>query len=1234
MRRSASDVPSSTPTACVYTAGAHASTSPSATRQPNVYEACPVAPRTCDGVSSVARGGGSVCWPASALRFTCCRCRRSLVVRPVMQSNAVLIPPPRHEVDSRTCGSAAAVEGAQRHVFCVASPAPTVEKAVRGSHATCGAGGTFCPLEPPVTALGKEERTARCKESGDAFDATQTTATSAAVSEGRGEPAGGTAVQSTDEALLDALPSHFFSSAELLTPSHLADVLARAHGSDATAAQTTMCAETTSKSNHPLTSSSPPQSFSHAALSDAAVLNVSQLESLGVPIRSATCRDKGEADDTDHRDHLRSGAMLRDPVDCTQETNSSSAARPESVQPHLTPPDEDNDTSTGEAQRIRSPRTHSTPTLLPPRSRAPLSSPALPSEPALKSRLGLSISASTPESDPATLVPFDERCRLWMRLVARTSAPYEQPLCVDCWRSACLVPLQQRTRLSLEGMKTLATIVSSTPAEKLRFSIMCYAEPAAAPLRGAFTSVGVRRGFEEDENGHALDSMATTESLDRPLPLMSLDAVAANVFGANEASLLHSLEALSAPHGRSVAAARGAFTVLRPLECASGAPLEQRRAAEAERCDDASASSSPGGEAEQIMAELASLRAQQECLEQQVGALRSVLHSLEPRKPSHSSGEARLGGPIAESPSAVTPQGWQELAAAHNLSEVQRAFTVGDEAAERQYAMADLAKSFAYVSTTPVDALCFPIDVSGPVGLIAGLRLGLVPPYSGSTNDRTNSSDGDVRRGGASVASEVSALRPLAHAGVSVSEERVRLNGFVQRQVGYAQLLLSGNTSADGDGHNSAVRTRRSEYSSSVTGNLSRGDAAPVAEATPAVTAAKVNTRVSPLEVNAACGYLLLLLNYLAHVNGFSFRTAVLRPAGSRSTVALLKRVPAAAKGAAGRGGAAAATTSSVFFPFIFSYFSEKGAAATQASGNVRSTRATTKSSFAYVVDQEVDFYLTDRLLAWRTFGTACVAVATCVKELADALHESLRCWRVRESMVSRPAPSAVPAGPFGKGQGMEAASGFMAVPAAAGVAGSLEHANGREGAQACAEVSAAGKQQYAPVSLPQLLQDLSRTNDHRNSAENAVRSSSSYMSAALDATQGSPGTTTAARSNEVRESASAFAPQQPPPEVPSEQRGSSPAVEGTFPLQPPFHACGDTVDGFSVRHGSVSDAIWTLGMKKLLSNVQWCMKATVELERLYAITGEAADDGADEQVDDDSEDSGKLGTLADMRRE
>ncbi|TPP49112.1 WD domain, G-beta repeat family protein [Leishmania donovani] len=1099
-----------------------------------------------------------------------------------MQSSAAPILPPSHGLASLSSGSAVSVEGAQPHVFCLSSEASTVESAVRGSHATCGAGRTFRPLVPPATALGNEEFTARCKGTCDAIAGVPATVTSTGIFEECDQLACSTTAHFTDEALLDALPSHFFSSAELLTSSHLADLLSHAQESCAAAAPMSMCAERTATSTRALTSSPPPHSpssaapsFAPAVPSDAAVLNVSQLASLGVPVRSATSRDADEAEDKEARDTLGSGAMLRLPVHSMQETSSSSAVHQDS-QPHFTPAAEHDGERTDTRARTPPPRDPST-AIRPPQlpaeeearttlvtpssvdsaapctlathplvadnvcadlpassSRTSFSSPP-PPEPAPTSRLGPGMNAATPEGDPAVPVPFDELCRRWMRLLARTAVPHEQPLCIDCWRGACLAPLQQRTRLSLEGMKTLATIISSTPAEKLRFFTMCYTEPAAAPLRGAFAnSAGLRRGFDEVENGQAVDSMAAAENLSRALPLISLDAVAANLFGANEEGLLSSLEALSTPHGRCFPPTRGAARALKPLPCSSDAPLELREASHAEYGDDA----------EQMMAELERLRAQQANLERQLAVLRDVLHSLEFTTHPHSNRGEQFRDTVAAPPSAVTPPGWKELAVAHNIREVQRAFTVSDEAAERQHAMEDLMKSFAYVSSTPIDALCFPIDVSGPIGLIAGLRLGLVPPYSG-----------------------------------------MHLDGFVQRQLGYAQLLLSGNTSADGDGHSDAV--------------------------------------------NAACGYMLLLLNYLAHVNGFSFSTAVLRPAGDRSTVALLKRVPVSASGAKDCGGAAAATKSSVFSPFTLSYFTRKGAAFTQARGDAKSARATARSSVAHVVDHEVDFYLTDRLLAWRTFGAACVAVATCVKELADALHESLRCWRVRESMVCRPAPSAAPAAPSGTVKGTEDASDFGTAPAAPADAGSLE------GAQARRDGAAACKQPRAPVPLPQLLQNLAGTNDHLISAANALSSSAPHVSAAVLDTAGSLGTTPAVRGNDLRKSASTSSRPQPPQEAQSAQRRSSPAVGGRFPLQPPFRTRGDTVDGFSVRHGSVSEAIWTLGMKKLLANVQWCREATVELERLYAITGEAANDGADEQVsEDDGEVAGQVDTIAGMRRE
>ncbi|KAG5511295.1 hypothetical protein GH5_07543 [Leishmania sp. Ghana 2012 LV757] len=1281
MKRTASDGASSTSPTVAHTAGWRASDPPSSTTpQSQLYEACPSAPGTQGATPNVARGGSDVTTSASALQFTCCRCRRSLVVRPGMQRSSAPVLSSLHESASVSRGAMTFVEGPQPHSPRFPSPASSVQRAVRDSHATRGAGRLFRPLEPPATAVGEEVCSVPCDDTCDALASIPAAVTSTGIFEERHGVDCRANTQFADEALLNVLPPHYFSSAELLTSSQLADLLSHAEGTCAAAATTSMCAETTSTSSCPLTSSPLPTAVNTVASSLAAtvpsegtVLGVWQLASLGVPVRSTATRRVGEAEDA--KDHLaiRSGASLHESVYSTQEANSSTVDDAHSDL-SAAPADEHGGARTETCPQM-SPQAYSTCTLLPPPHdrreacevlatpssatsaalraspthtlavdqtfaslppcslRPPFSSTPRPPAPAPTSHVDPDISAETPLCDPSTAVPFDELCRRWMRLLARTAAPHEQPLCMDCWRDASLAPLQQRARRSLDGAKTLAAMIASSPAEKRRLFAMCYAELPRAPLLEAgVTSACLRRHGDEVEDRQVAASKATSETLDRSLPLMSLDAVAANVFGSEEEGLLHSLEALSVPH-RSLPNKKGSATAQSALQCTPDPSLEQRGASAVRGDEDTLALPSSCCDAAQMMADLERLLAEQASLDRQVSELREELHALESATDPRRGGEGQLGEAFAAPPLAVMPKGWQELAVAHNIREVQRAFTVGDEAAERQRAMDDLVARFAYVSSTPIDDLCFPIDVSGPVGLIAGLRLGLVLPYSGPRSGRVGAGDG----GGASAESATPTRPPLAHASLAVSEESMHLRGFVDRQVSYTQLLLSGNTSADGSDGDTATEGWRNSGSGVKGGPWSGGAAATAA--TPASTApAKVGSnRVSPLEVNAACGYLLLLLNYLAHVNGFSFRTALLRPAGDRSTLALLKRVPAPVS-VTKRGGDAVQATSSSLSPLsIFTYLTRKSITDTPPSGSSKSTRAMATPSSAYVVDHEVDFYLTDRLLAWRTFGTACVAVASCVKELADALHESLRCWRVRESMMCQRAPSGSPT-PLSR-EATEALSGTMeavkaashpaTLPVSADVSGSLE-------SRSNADLYAACTQQRTPAPLPQLVQDLFSRHGHLNSAENRESCTAPQRDTVAPSTLGKSNAPPAEGNGGLSELASASPPLQLLREASRKQCCSFSSAEGSkFPLQPPFRTRGDTVDGFSVRHGSVSEAIWTLGMKKLLANVRWCMEATGELERLYAVTGEAGVDGADDEVDEDGADAfGEVRTIPSMSTE
>ncbi|KAK7201861.1 Autophagy protein Apg6 [Novymonas esmeraldas] len=900
-------------------------------------------------------------------------------------------------------------------------------------------------------------------------DAPATAATTAA--------AAAAVVYHTDLPLLEALPpSFFFSAVELATSAQaagrhlLTPHTAARHGQSTDAPVPT-------PSLQPLSQSPTSHPAARASAVESLVLDQFKLARLGLLAHRTAAEGEREDDGAPPSPTLTSSASTLPPLTPLPPPQQQQLA----AMAHDTGDRDDGPPSAASSAVWTAPPPH--------RSRPPLSRASAPPTPP---------SLSIDGNHVAALPSLSDTCRQWMRLLAHAAAPHEQPLCPECWKMACLAPLQLRSRRALEEAATLAAIAAAAAptttaaAEVRRLRTMCYTTPTRRPS--------------------AADALAAA------LTATSLDAVAANIFGPDEEHLLASLEAVTHPHR---APQRSELPPPPPPPPPSAVVWGTDAVLDA----GVSAPSPGEDEAQRLTAELMEVRAQQVSLDRQVAELRDVLLALEAADPSSpppqavraegvdttdadvttvatATAAAAAGAPPTAA-AAVATSGWQALAVQQNIREVRRAFTDGDDAAGRRRAMDDLAARLAYVAATPVDALCFSIDVSGPIGLITGLRLGLVPPYAGT-----------VRRGSAAPASALSSTSSRTAKPVKAeSEEAVYLDAAVRRQVSYTQLLLSGHTSA---AHQTVA-----------------GGAAAAAAA-----ADGGSLHVSPQETNAACGYMLLLLSYLAHVNGFTFTTAVLRPAGDRSTVALLKHVavPAAAASTA----PSSSQSSSLLSPFrLLSYLTSSAAAVPTAS-------ATTTH---VVVDHVLDFYLTDRLLAWRTFGAACVAVAACVQELSDALQESLRCWRVRESITGRRARAgeAVDAAPVGdSARRTEAGDDHIDAVAA-----------------------------HTPLSLPRLLQDL---HDGRTAREPRAPVVAVAAAAAVD----------------------------------EERRGASP-----FPPRPPFRISGDAVDGFSVRHGSVPESLWTLGMKKLLSNLRWCAAATVELERLYAVA-DAADtsEGAAMQSD------------------
>lgn len=273
-------------------------------------------------------------------------------------------------------------------------------------------------------------------------------------------------------------------------------------------------------------------------------------------------------------------------------------------------------------------------------------------------------------------------------------------------------------------------------------------------------------------------------------------------------------------------------------------------------------------------------------------------------------------------------------------------------------------------------------------------------------------------------------------------------------------------------------------------------------------TVATGETHVSAVELNTACGYLLHLLCMLATANRYTFRTAVLHPRGEQSTIDVLANV-------------------------------QKCRGLPLPTASVGGGAEVTKT---------VDFFISQKFFAWRTFPAACGVVLQCVQELCEVLESALQCWSRRQQLARR---SGCREGAYARAQER---IDQRASPAMTSVLPSVAF----------------------PPPITACPPDLS-----------IVPQTLSEVVAALVATEeGATGTMDDAPSTNA----------DPPDRVPW---GGGTAPEASLgeglgiSAKPPFAMTTTTVDGFSVLHGSVSDVVWTIAMKRLLANVKWCVKAT-----------------------------------------
>lgn len=696
----------------------------------------------------------------------------------------------------------------------------------------------------------------------------------------------------------------------------------------------------------------------------------------------------------------------------------------------------------------------------------------------------------------------------YMQLVVRRTPVEAQPLCHSCWGRHQLPQLRLKAHQAAVDLRNIVGAADSY-ASLHSVTEVAAASSSMSPQKdtGPFL-LSYAAGCGGERGGGASMSADVLAILRG----VSIDCFGGNLYGAAEQQLLSAIDSLSSSyHGGENWVSPSTETAVEAKM--APVPIHQSTAASDEDV----------GECEMVLRLQEQLRATQQqeaVVQQQLREAEEVVAALEERKKNHMAT-------------------WSALAQQHNKREAAAAGTTGDETSERRTSLSNLQARLEYLTCTAIDALSFPIDVTSyPIGTIAGLRLGLAAPYSGATSTtasaKTASPNSRSRPScSASLSSALQCSSPTwpnsageevgRRAVMASCEEALYFAGVQQWQTQYTQVLLSGHH--QGPQLSAASRTTAAGADSSG----GTASSAPL---------------VSPAEVNAACGCLLNLLSYMARVNGFSFRTAVLQPHGSQSTVAILRevRLPATATSAAPSpsflsGTAVAGAVSAALQQLSLWRPSE---AAPTPGGAESSLAAPSLPIITREVDRVVDFFLTDRFLAWRTFGEACVAVAGCVAELCAALQESLRCWQQQEQMSqARPV---------------------------------IDPSDVRGGAASVPPLSSGGGSRGIPAFFP--------------SSDGADVSRYGRLT---------------------------DEPQTPPGSGAQGQLGGSLAAVQRFPISPPYTIRGGAVDGFSVRHGQVPEAIWTLGMKKLLANVDWCVKATAELERLFSVA-EAREEGEEKR--------------------
>ncbi|ESL08151.1 hypothetical protein TRSC58_04150 [Trypanosoma rangeli SC58] len=315
---------------------------------------------------------------------------------------------------------------------------------------------------------------------------------------------------------------------------------------------------------------------------------------------------------------------------------------------------------------------------------------------------------------------------------------------------------------------------------------------------------------------------------------------------------------------------------------------------------------------------------------------------------------------------------WEMETAKHNAQQVVLFFGLEDAASGVSLRTQHAVCSYRWMSKMHAMSLAFPIDISGAVATIAGLRLG---KCSASASSRKRSLTGTL------------------HEFVSASSSESGSAAEMDRCVESAVLMN--------------LLHMQQEYARSLLGSR--------------------NDSVSVAEINQACGYLLLLLKHIKEHHRIPLDKYVLRPNGEQSTVEVV-------------------------------------------SARGSPPQITCRSS---------DFFICEKLFSWRTFGAACVTVASFVQELVTWIQDRL--LGLREAV-------------------------------------------------------------------------------RRRLTEEVAAVHSAWVSSATA------------------------------------------VLESPVPAEAPYVIQQDKVDGFPVRHSDVSEELWTLGMKKLLEVVRWCVAASGNVDELQRV--------------------------------